>query len=85
VAVSTGGQIRQLEPHAYRATGQIADLIEESPSLSTHPASVLAKEYARARLRAAEDTSLPLAAFPTTCPYTVEQAMNLGYKPGEPE
>ena len=67
----------------FEQRGRIADLIEESPSLARFPASALEREYERARLRASGETDLPLAAFPETCPFTAEQALDVDYLPGE--
>ena len=62
---------------------RILRLIEESPSLASFPGTVLTSEYPAARLRASGETDLPLAAFPETCPFTAEQALDVDYLPGE--
>ena len=52
---------------------QLLDLLEESPSLKPQLDYFLQKEYPRARNNAADETGLPLTAFPEECPFTIEQ------------
>lgn len=52
---------------------QIADILEESPSLKSQMDALTTKEYSRARKNAAGETGLPLTTFPEQCPFTVEQ------------
>lgn len=52
---------------------QIDSLIEDSPSLRPQLEILLNKEYPQARRMAAKETGLPLATFPESCPFTVEQ------------
>ncbi len=56
-------------------------LIADSPSLAPHPAKVLERSYRVARLDASGETGLPLAAFPETCPYAIEQILDLDFLP----
>ena len=51
----------------------IARLLEESPSLKPRLALMVVAEYRRARIEAADETTLPLATFPEQCPFTIEQ------------
>lgn len=60
----------------------IADLIQENPSLAGLPASSIDATYLKARRDAALETGLPLTAFPTTCPYTIEQVLGENWLPG---
>lgn len=62
--------------------GAINDLIEESPSLSPYPQSILARSYEPAPLAAAGDTGLPLETFPSESPYSAEQVLDPGFWPG---
>lgn len=57
-------------------------LIEDSPSLHSHPAKVIDKSYRVGRLEASGETSLPLSIFPERCPYTVEQILDPDFLPG---
>ncbi len=56
-------------------------LIEESPSLRPYPAKVLADEYSYALGDAAEETGLDVATFPETCPYSIDQLLDLQFYP----
>ena len=47
--------------------------LEYSPSLARHLPAMMSAEYQRARKVAAIETGLPLATFPETCPFTIEQ------------
>jgi hypothetical protein len=51
-------------------------VLEDNPSLQAHPAAVLAQAYQGVRMKAQEETQLPLATFPETCPYTITQALD---------
>ena len=59
----------------------INDLIDDSPSLAAHPGRVREKAYKTARLAASGDTHLALSTFPETCPYAVEQVLDLEFLP----
>lgn len=61
----------------------ILDLLEASPSLRPYPATQVAKRYARAREKAAEETTIFLKNFPEACPYTIEQILDPDFLPGE--
>ncbi len=52
---------------------QARNLLKESPSLKPLLAEIAEDEYPSAREDAADETGLPLAAFPETCPFTLEQ------------
>ena len=54
---------------------QIALLLEDSPSLHGEIPARLARHYPLARRHVARETRLPLATFPVTCPWTVEQIL----------
>jgi hypothetical protein len=75
VAGAGGGSIRQ-------ARTAIADLIEESPSLRDLPAERLARAYTRARIQAMEQTGLPLATFPESCPWSLDELLDEDFWPG---
>jgi hypothetical protein len=62
---------------------RINRIIRRSPSLRRHPAAVLGEEYVVARLRAADETELPLNRFPAACPYSAADALDAGFWPGE--
>jgi hypothetical protein len=60
---------------------QIADLLEESPSLEPMPARDLTKIYRLAISKAVRDTGLPRATFPADCPFTPEQILAEDFLP----
>lgn len=56
-------------------------LLEESPSLRSRLSDGFGTAYARARRYAAGETGLPPDTFPETCPFTLEQVLDDGYRP----
>ena len=60
---------------------QIADLLEESPSLKPVPARDLTKIYRIAVSKVMGDTGLPEATFPADCPFTPEQILAEDFLP----
>ena len=62
----------------------IPGIIDDSPSLKTFPAEIFAKSYAAGRRAAIDETGLIASVFPTDPPFTVEQALDLKFLPGEP-
>jgi hypothetical protein len=63
---------------------RINRVIKRSPSLRRHPASVIDEEYRIARLRAADETGLPLRGFPSACPYSASEVLDEQFWPGDP-
>jgi len=61
---------------------QIADLLEESPSLRALPAREQTKVYSSAITKAVGDTGLPEAGFPAECPFTPQQILAEGFSAG---
>ena len=61
------------------ARDQIANLVEEGPSLASYPASRLAKAYADGHRIAVAETSL--ADLPETCPWTIDQVLDHKFWP----
>lgn len=61
---------------------RINRVIARSPSLRRHPALVADEEYRIARLRAADETGLPLRRFPVACPYSASEALDEKFWPG---
>ena len=60
---------------------QLLLLLEESTSLQRELPARLARHYPLARRDAARETRLPLATFPVTCPWTVEQVLDDDFWP----
>lgn len=55
---------------------QTKEHMADNPSLKTNLSDYLASAYRVAHLEAAEETKLAETTFPTTCPWTFEQAMD---------
>ena len=64
-----------------RERDRAALCLDDSPSLKGKLPELFAKAYQLARKEAARETKLPLAEFPETPPYTVEQTLDLDYLP----
>jgi hypothetical protein len=60
---------------------EVAEALAESPSLRGRRQAELDRAYAKARKAAADETALPLAAFPERCPFTVDQVEDEGFWP----
>jgi hypothetical protein len=60
---------------------KLARALDESPSLTADPGTVLAEEYELARTRAADETDLPEDTFPATCAFTIEQVLDPEFWP----
>jgi hypothetical protein len=63
------------------ARDEIAALLDDSPSLRREVPSLLTRRYPSARLLAQNETGLPLGTFPATCPWTLEQLLDLDFWP----
>ena len=81
---------RRQTGHSWRATirtqrAALADMLEESPSMTRELPTLLTKGYPLARQWASDDTHLPLATFPVECPWSLEQVLAEDFWPeGEP-
>ena len=63
------------------ARAEIADRLEDYPSLRPQVPALLAAAYPRARRLAADETELPLAIFPEACPWPVDQLLDEDFWP----
>ena len=61
------------------ARDQIDDMLDDSPSLKAYPAECLPKAYARARVKALDETGL--LRLPDACPWTIEQVLDGDFLP----
>jgi Domain of unknown function DUF29 len=61
----------------------IPEGLQENPSLRPQLPALLEECYPRARRKAARQTRLPLATFPETCPWMVDQVLDATFWPGE--
>ena len=74
---------RLKRPQSY--FGPDSQIIEDSPSLRSHPASVFDLAYLSARLLASKETGIDLTLFPEKPPFTLEQALDDEFLPKEPD
>jgi len=61
----------------------IADLIEDSPSLKPLVAEKIQAAYEKAKLKAEDETGIDRRNFPSQCPYTLEQSLSPEFFPGD--
>jgi hypothetical protein len=62
----------------------IEGLLKDSPSLRKFPAEILADAYGAGRQEAIDETGMLASAFPTECPYSLEQVLDRRFLPGKP-
>lgn len=62
----------------------IAELLEENPSLKPYLQEALQAAYVKGLALASGETNLPKKMFPTSCPYRLEEILRDGFYPGEP-
>ena len=55
---------------------ELRRLLQQNPGLRPLVPSAVADGYPDARLDASDETGLPLATFPATCPWTQEQVLD---------
>jgi hypothetical protein len=63
------------------ARDEIAELLEDSPSLKSKIGELVARRYPAARSRAALETGLPDETFPQTCPFAEGEMLDASYWP----
>jgi hypothetical protein len=56
-------------------------LLRQSPSLASLVPQTIQEEYAEARQRASDETGLPLATFPETCPWQAQEVLDVDFWP----
>ena len=56
-------------------------VLQYSPSLTPLVPHALQEEYPEARQRACDETDMPLAIFPETCPWTPAEVLDVGFWP----
>jgi hypothetical protein len=61
----------------FEQRGQLADIIEGSPSLETYFRDQVHARYLSARLAAAKESGVAFGLFPEACPFTPEQVLDL--------
>jgi hypothetical protein len=63
------------------ARAEIADRLEDQPSIRPLVPTLVASAYGRARRLAAAETGLPLATFPEVCLWLVERVLDEDFRP----
>ena len=63
---------------------RIARVSQGSPGLKRYPAIVFEECYLAGRLLAAKETGIDLMLFPEHPPFSLDQVLNLDYRPREP-
>ena len=63
------------------ARHEIADDMQDSPSLRGYPAEVLDRVYQRARREVRDQTQCDLSMFPEQCPWPIEDILEDGWLP----
>lgn len=61
--------------------GDVAELVEDSPSLKADIGATIERAYERAVLLAEDETGLEKSQFPATCPYRYEEIIDLDFFP----
>jgi hypothetical protein len=59
----------------------LQDHLADNPSLKSQLDELVARAYRRARINAERETHLPRTTFPSTCPFTFDEAMNPDFWP----
>ncbi|MEH2192530.1 MAG: DUF29 domain-containing protein [Nostoc sp.] len=62
----------------------IAELLEENPSLKPYLEEALRKAYLKGVELAVGETDLPNRTFPVECPYSLVEIVDYDFYPGEP-
>ncbi|MCC5644065.1 DUF29 domain-containing protein [Nostoc sp. CHAB 5824] len=62
----------------------IAELLEDNPSLKPYLEEALRKAYLKGVELAVGETDLPKRTFPVECPYSLVEIMDYDFYPGEP-
>ncbi|CAK0755867.1 conserved hypothetical protein [Gammaproteobacteria bacterium] len=63
----------------------IAELLEDSPSLKSQLTEKLQGAYEKAKIKAEDETGIDQQQFPEQCPFTIKQVLSLTFFPGDGE
>jgi hypothetical protein len=63
---------------------EIAQVVEDSPSLKSYPAEQLRNSYPGARLIASQETGIAFDLFPEQCPFSSDNVLDSEFLPEEP-
>lgn len=62
---------------------EIAQILQDSPSLKIYTATILEQAYASARKNAASETGTLIDDFPENCPFAIAEVLNEDFLPAE--
>ncbi len=62
----------------------IAELLQDNPSLKPYLEEALSKAYLRGLELAVRETDMPKLTFPSQCPYSLAEILDGAFYPGEP-
>ncbi|MBD2110707.1 MULTISPECIES: DUF29 domain-containing protein [Cyanophyceae] len=62
----------------------IADLLDDNPSLKPYLTEALGKAYLKGIELASGETNLPIRTFPSQCSYSLTEILDAKFFPGEP-
>ena len=68
----------------FEQRGQLADILESSPSLRSFFKKQIGSRYVGGRLKASKDTGIAVRLFPEECPFTAEQLLDPEFWPENP-
>lgn len=60
---------------------RLARILADSPSLAGYPGEIIEDEYQTARLKASDETGLPVESFPATCPFKAVDVLDDAFLP----
>jgi hypothetical protein len=69
----------------FEQRGQLADILEASPSLGDYFRKQVEDRYLSGRLGAAKESGIAFGLFPEKCPFTVDQVLDLEFFPEDRE
>jgi hypothetical protein len=69
----------------FEQRGQLADILEGSPSLQEYFRRQIPDRYLSGRLAAAKETGIAFGLFPEQCPFAPDQVLDLGFFPEDRE
>ena len=63
------------------ARTQVADGLQTHPGMHQHVPAIFGRAWRKARRDASRQTGLPVATFPVSCPWTMDQVLDEGFWP----
>jgi hypothetical protein len=69
----------------FEQRGQLADILDTSPSLRDYFRAQVERQYLSGRLLAAKETGIAFGVFPEECPFTPDQVLDRHFFPEDRE